>query len=219
VSHEGASGVRLRRDVRRLHPPAVDRQRAKWTDASAWIPGRAVDDSRVISKRSRGGDDDEVLIVRLTRTNDPSPPGFSATFRAAWADDVQFTASDGSSRDEIPRNSRWTRNRVANVVGRRPAFPTKFRRCSNERRRPLSGPLRHRTLVPMGTAGACYRREPDGQNEGSHLSSLRAFESQGSAPRGIQELALRDCDKPNVKGYAELKTGRCPCNRFGSVHE
>jgi hypothetical protein len=170
VSHEGASGVRLRRDIRRLHAPAVDRQRAKRTNASAWIPGRAVYDLRVVSKRSRGGDDDEVLIVRLTRTNDPSPPGFAATFRIAWANDVQFTGSDSSSGDETPRNSRWTRNRVANIVGRRPAFPTKFCRCLHEGRRSrLSRPLRHRSLVLMGAARACYRCEPDGQNEVSHL--------------------------------------------------
>ena len=194
MSHEGASGVRLRRDIRRLHAPAVDRQRAKRTNASAWIPGRAIDDLRLIPKRPRGGDDHEVLIVRLTRTNDPSPPGFPATFCVAWANDVQFTTSDGSSRDEIPRDSGWTRNRVANVVGRRSAFPAKFRRCSNERRRRLfSRPVRHQTLVPMGTARACYRRERDGQNEGSHLSSLRVFESQRSAPGASKSRHSATC--------------------------
>jgi hypothetical protein len=124
VMGESASIVASGRDIHSSYSPAVDRQRTERTNPSARIPGRAIDHLRVASKRSRRGRDDEMLIVRFARTNHPPSPRSRANRRA---DDVKLTSPDASGRDQPFRHSRWTRNGVANLVGRGPALPAKFR--------------------------------------------------------------------------------------------
>jgi hypothetical protein len=100
VSHEGASGVGLHRDVDGPHPPPVDGQRTERTNASARVPGWSVDDLGGVSKGSRRGVNDEVLIVRLARANHPSPPGVPAGLSVCrtWADDVELTPPNRPGR-------------------------------------------------------------------------------------------------------------------------
>jgi hypothetical protein len=186
VSRERASIVGLGRDIYGPHSPTIDRQRTERTNASASIPSRAIDQLGVVSKRSRGGDDDEVLIARFARTKDPAPPRLRAASGPAWTDDVEFTPPDSSGRAVSRRHSRWTRNGVANFVGRCSALSEKFRRCWHEARGTrLSRPLRHGHLISAGAGSTRQRRERDGQKEESHfliVTSARVRKSVSPPP-------------------------------------
>jgi hypothetical protein len=117
VTGESASLVLPGRDIHSSYSPAVERQGMEWTNSSARIPGRAVDDLRIASKRSRRGHDDEVLVIRLARTHHPASPRPRATPDSPRADDVELTLPHGSGCGQSFRHSRWTRHRVTNLVG------------------------------------------------------------------------------------------------------
>jgi hypothetical protein len=105
-SSQRAAGIRPKRDVDGPHPPAIDHHPLKESNASARIPRGAVDDPGVIPERARRRDDDEVLIIRFARTNNPLAPGFRATPLPFGADDVQLTAALTCGRHQALRHAR-----------------------------------------------------------------------------------------------------------------
>jgi hypothetical protein len=176
VTGKSASGVGSEGDIDRSYLPTVDPQQAEGTNPSARIPGWAIDDLRVVSKRSRRGHDDEVLIVRFARTNHPAAPRLCANRRT---DDVELTSTDASGRGQPFRHLRWTRNRVANFIGSGLTVRAKLgRRLYEERRRWLWRPGGQRDLGAVGAAATQQRRERHGGNQSPHFSFTPALVSE-----------------------------------------
>ena len=62
VMGEGAAVVRVGRDEDETDAPAVDGEPRERLDPRLRILGRAIDNLRVVGKRSRRGRDDEMLV-------------------------------------------------------------------------------------------------------------------------------------------------------------
>jgi hypothetical protein len=89
VVHEGAAVVRLRRHEDGVHPQTFDREPADGANPGAWIPGRPVDEVRVVLQRARRRRQHEVLVTDIGGAEDPpSPtgPGAPADQRSACED-------------------------------------------------------------------------------------------------------------------------------------
>ena len=184
VVHERTPVVGEGRNKHRAHPLAVDRHPSEQPNPLPGIPGRPVDELRVVRERTGRSRENQVLRPYVARPDYPPAPRLRTASGTARADHVETGRPWQTGDGQSSRNPHGTRNRVPDGASSRTTLRTEDTRGGDEGQ--ASDRLGCRTAMGGRRAGAAA--EGEGHHQGNDVdagSAGHAYETTTARHRKV----------------------------------